>query len=192
MTLDGVIQGPGGSKEDTSDGFQYSGWQAPFIDEDSGKLMDDQMRQPFSLLLGRTTYDIWKNFWPTHEELWPGINKTIKYVASHDSTLKLEWENSVLVSGDVAEEVKKLKEQEGPNIHVYGSVNLAQTLLKNDLVDELWLKFYPLTLGSGKKLFMNGTIPATWKLTFSKVTSKGAIFANYERAGEVKTGTVGE
>lgn len=192
MSLDSVIQGPGNPEEDTSNGFKYGGWTAPYDDEISGKVMSEQMKQPFSLLLGRKTYDIWAKYWPTHENIWPGINDTIKYVASHDASLKLDWVNSQLVTGNIAEEVKKLKTQDGPNIHVYGSANLVQTLLKNDLVDELWLKIFPVTLGAGKQLFDVGTIPAAFTLTSSTVTTTGVIFANYKRDGEVKTGTVGE
>ncbi len=189
MTLDGVIQAGGGPEEDTSGGFKYGGWQAPYFDDFSGKIMEEQMKQPFSLLLGRKTYDIWVGYWPHHESGWPGINDTTKYVASHDASLKLDWSNSVLLTGDVAEEVKKLKTQNGPNLHVYGSATLVQTLLKHDLVDELWLKIFPITLGTGKRLFVEGTIPAAFKLTSSKVSPKGVIFANYERAGEVQTGS---
>ncbi|MEP7103568.1 MAG: dihydrofolate reductase family protein [Candidatus Dojkabacteria bacterium] len=190
MTLDGVIQAPGGSKEDAAEGFHYGGWQSPYFDDESGKEMEEQMRQPFSLLLGKKTYDIWVNYWPKHGDLWPGVNESTKYIVSHDSNLKLEWENSVLVSGDVVKEITKLKEQDGPDLKVWGSANLVQTLLKNDLVDELWLKTFPITLGSGKRLFVEGTIPAAFKLTYSKVTSKGVIFANYERAGEVQNGSM--
>jgi len=189
MTLDVVMQAPGGSKEDTAEGFQYGGWQAPYFDEVTGKEMDEQMKQPYSLLLGRKTYDIWVGYWPTHEEFWPGVNSSTKYVVSHDASLKLDWENSVLVTDDVVQEIKKLKTQDGPDLKVWGSANLAQTLLKNDLVDELWLKIFPLTLGTGKRLFVEGTIPAAFKLTRSKVSPKGVIFAYYERAGEVKTGS---
>jgi dihydrofolate reductase len=128
-------------------------------------------------------------YWPEHAGGWPGINEVKKYVASHDSSLKLNWENSVLLAGNVVEEIKKLKSGTGTDLQVWGSSNLVQTLLKHDLVDELWLKIFPLTLGTGKKLFAEGTIPAAFKLTDSKVSPKGVIFANYERAGEVKTGS---
>lgn len=190
MTLDGVIQAPGESKEDAAEGFKYGGWMSPYFDDESGKEMEEQMKQPFSLLLGRKTYDIWVGFWPQHESEWAGVNAATKYVVSHDSSLKLKWDNSVLVSGNVVEEIKKLKAGDGPDLKVWGSANLAQTLLKNDLVDELWLKIFPITLGSGKRLFVEGTIPAAFKLKSSKVTQKGIIFANYERAGEVTTGSM--
>lgn len=190
MTLDGVIQAGGGPQEDTSGGFRYGGWQAPYSDEFLGKVMEEQMREPFDLLLGRKTYDIWAGYWPHHENAWPGLHAATKYVASHDASLELVWSNSVLVTGDVAKEVKNLKTQSGPELQVYGSGNLIQTLLKRDLVDEFWLKIYPITLGTGKRLFVEGTIPAAFKLTDSKVSPKGVIVANYERAGQVQTGSL--
>ncbi|HMT01395.1 MAG TPA: dihydrofolate reductase family protein, partial [Candidatus Absconditabacterales bacterium] len=142
MTLDGVIQGPGGPEEDTSGGFQYGGWVAPYFDEVMGAVMAEQMKEPFELLLGRKTYDIWAGYWPQHGANWAGVNETKKYVVSHQDQ-KLEWENSILIKDDVVEELKKLKSQDGPDLQVYGSANLVQTLLKNDLVDELWLKIFP-------------------------------------------------
>ncbi len=187
MTLDGVIQAAGGSKEDTAEGFKYGGWQDPYFDDFTGQVMEEQMREPFDLLLGRKTYDIFAGYWPQHEEFWPGVNAAAKYVASRDASLKLTWSNSVLLSGDAAAEVKKLKTQSGPDLKVYGSSNLVQTLLKHDLVDALWLKIFPITLGTGKRLFVDGTIPAAFKMTDGKISPKGVIFANYERAGEVKT-----
>lgn len=190
ITLDGVIQAPGGSKEDTAEGFKYGGWQGPYFDDFTGKEMEEQMKQPFSLLLGRKTFDIFAEYWPQHENYWPGVNKAAKYVVSHDSSHKIDWNNSLLITGDVAEEVRKLKMESGPDLKVWGSANLVQTLLKNDLVDELWLKIFPITLGTGKRLFVEGTIPAAFKLTSSKVSPKGVIFANYERAGEVKTESI--
>lgn len=190
ITLDGVIQGPGGPEEDTSGGFKYGGWVAPYDDDVVGEVIRAQMSERFDLLLGRKTYDIWAAYWPYHEDIWPGINKVTKYVASHDTSLKLSWENSVLLSGDIAEEVKKLKNENGSDLHVYGSGNLIQTLLKNDLVDELWFKIYPVTLGCGKRLFTEGTIPAAFKLTESKISPMGVIVANYKRSGDVKTWSV--
>lgn len=190
ITLDGVMQAPGGSKEDTFEGFEYGGWQGPYFDDFTGKIMEKQMKQPFSLLLGRKTYDIFAGYWPHHEEFWPGVNSSTKYVVSHNPSFKLDWVNSVLITGDIAEEVKKLKTESGPDLKVWGSANLVQTLLKNDLVDELWLKIFPITLGTGKRLFVEGTIPAAFKLTSCEASPSGVIFANYERAGEVKTGEV--
>jgi len=192
VSLDGVMQAPGGPKEDISGGFKYGGWTAPYFDEFSGKVMEDQMSLERSeLLLGRKTYDIFAGYWPHNSAGWPGINEVKKYVASHDSSLKLDWENSVLLSGNITENVKKLKSEDGPDLHVWGSGNLIQTLLKHDLVDELWLKIFPITLGPGKRLFAEGTIPAAFKLTDSKVSPLGVIVANYKRAGVVKTGSLG-
>jgi dihydrofolate reductase len=188
VTLDGVMQAPGGPEEDTSGGFAYGGWTFPYFDDFAGKVMAEQMKEPFELLLGRKTYEIFAGYWPQHEEGWPGVNKTKKYVVSH-SDIKLPWENSTLITGKVEDEIKKLKSQDGPNLQVYGSGNLMQTLLKNDLVDELWLKIFPITLGKGKRLFDQGTIPAAFKLIKSQISPSGVIFANYERAGEVKTGS---
>jgi dihydrofolate reductase len=190
ITLDGVMQAPGGPEEDTSEGFKYGGWIVPYSDDFLGNVMREQMSlERAELLLGRTTYEIFASYWPYHADNWPGINEVKKYVASHDPSLKLEWENSVLLAGDVAEAVKKLKSEGGPDLHVWGSGNLVQTLLKHDLVDELWLKIFPITLGPGKRLFAEGTIPAAFKLTDSKVSSKGVIVANNKRAGDVQTGS---
>lgn len=190
ITLDGIMQAPGGPEEDTSGGFKYGGWTAPYFDEFSGKIMGEQMKQPFNLLLGRKTFEIFASYWPQHESVWPGINESVKYVVSNTLS-EHSWENSVFLKGDVVEEIKKLKNQDGPNLYVHGSGNLIQTLLKNDLVDELWLKTFPITLGSGKRLFAEGTIPAAFKLTSHQVSPSGVIFANYERGGEIVTGTVG-
>ncbi len=190
ITLDGVMQAPVGPEEDTSGGFKYGGWVAPYMDDFGGRMMQEQMSLArCELLLGRKTYDIWAGYWPQHADGWPGINEVKKHVASRDPSLKLGWENSVLLSGNVAEEVKKLKSAGGRNLHVWGSGDLVQTLLKHDLVDELWLKVFPIALGQGKRLFAEGTIPAAFKLTGSKVSPNGVIFANYERAGELKTGS---
>lgn len=188
LTLDGVMQAPGGLEEDTSGGFKYGGWTVPYFDEVSGKVMSEQMKQPFALLLGRKTFEIFASYWPQHEAAWPGINDATKYVVSNTLTSH-EWSNSVFLKGNVMDEIKKLKAQDGPDLHVYGSGNLVQTLLKHDLVDELWLKIFPITLGMGKRLFAEGTIPAAFKLTKSSVSPSGVIFANYKRAGEVKTGS---
>lgn len=187
ITLDGVIQAPGGPKEDTSGGFTYGGWTFPYFDDELGKVMGEQMKAPFSLLLGRKTYQIFASYWPEHSDGWPGVNEAVKYVASRHS-LKLEWENSIQLK-DVVVDIKKLKKQKGPDLQVYGSGNLIQTLFKNDLVDELWLKIFPVTLGKGKKLFATGTIPAAFKLTYGKLIPSGVIVANYTRAGKVKTGS---
>ncbi len=188
ITLDGVMQAPGGPEEDTSGGFKYGGWTVPYFDEFAGKIMGEQMNRPSELLLGRKTFDIFASYWPTHGDGWPGVNTMRKYVVSN--TLKdPKWENSVVISGPVVEKLQKLKEQNGPDLYVHGSGDLIQTLLKHDLIDEFWLKIFPLTLGSGKRLFAKGTIPAAFTLTKSVVTPKGVIIANYQRAGGVETGT---
>lgn len=187
ITLDGVIQAGGGPEEDTSGGFAYGGWQAPFEDAAVGATMRKQMSLPFDLLIGRKTFDIWEPYWPKHADIWPDVNTATKYVASNTRT-STDWQPTVFLSGDIAEKVRDLKQQDGPNLHVYGSADLLQTLFKHDLVDELWLKIYPLTLGSGKRLFADGTIPAAFKVTESQISPKGIIIANYERAGAVTTG----
>ncbi len=188
VTLDGVMQAPGGPEEDTTGGFTYGGWTVPYFDEDEylGKVMGKQMAGEYDLLLGRITYDIFAGYWPTHTEGWPQVNKITKYVVS--KTLENPtWENTVVIKDD--NELKKLKNSEGPDLQVYGSSNLIQTLLKYDLVDELWLKIFPIILGTGKRLFVEGTIPAAFQLIDSKTTPSGVIVASYRRAGEVKTGS---
>lgn len=187
ISLDGVMQAPGGPEEDTSGGFRYGGWTAPYLDEDYGKLMEKLMK-PSDLLLGRKTFEIFASYWPEHEKNWPGINDVTKYVMSR-TMKKSDWKNSVILTS--LEDIKKLKNSEGSDIQVWGSSELIQLLLKNDLVDEFWLNIFPLTLGEGKKLFNTGPIPAAFTLTESIVTPGGVIIANYKRAGEVRTGTVG-
>jgi len=187
ITLDGVMQAPGGPKEDTSRGFKYGGWVAPYSNEDDGKIMEKQM-EPTDLLLGRKTFKIFSSYWPEHADLWPGINDVTKYVLSK-TMKKSDWGNSVFLKN--LADIKKLKNSEGSDIKVWGSSKLVQLLLKHDLVDEFWLNIYPLTLGKGKKLFNKGTIPAAFTLIESSVTPSGVITANYKRSGKVKTGTVG-
>lgn len=187
LTLDGVMQAPGGSKEDISEGFKYGGWTAPYFDEMSGKEMDKQMKGEYDLLLGRKTYDIFAGYWPDHTEEWPQVNKITKYVVS-SSIKNPTWENTIVVKDD--SELKKLKNSNGLDLQVYGSSNLLQTLMEYDLVNEFWLKIFPVTLGTGKRLFDKGTIPAAFTLMESKTTPSGVIFASYKRAGEVKTGSV--
>lgn len=188
ITLDGVMQAPGGPTEDTSGNFKFGGWTVPYFDEFAGKVMAEQMKQPFNLLLGRKTFEIFASYWPQHAVDWPGINEAAKYVASNTLT-NHDWKNSIFIKGDVVEEIKKLKDQDGPDLQVHGSGNLIQTLLKNDLVDEFWLKIFPITLGTGKRLFDKGTIPAAFTLMECKSSPSGVIIANYKRAGEVKTGS---
>jgi dihydrofolate reductase len=192
ITLDGVMQAPGGPEEDPTGGFKHGGWVAGYFDDFLGKVMAEQMSKPFDLLLGRKTYEIFAAHWPyvkTKEDpIAAGINKAKKYVASK-TLIKLDWSNSELIKGDVAKEVKRLKEQDGSQIQIHGSGGLIQTLLKHDLVDELWLKIFPITLGRGKRLFAEGTIPVGFKLLESEISPSGVIVARYVRAGEVKTGS---
>ena len=187
VSLDGVMQAPGGPEEDTSGGFEYGGWIASYGDEVFDKVLEKEM-QLADYLLGRKTFDIWAAYWPEHGDFWPAINEGTKYVMSTTMT-KSDWKNSVFLKN--VEDIEKLKNTEGSDIQVWGSGNLIQTLLGNDLVDELRLKIYPLTLGKGKKLFDNGAIPAAFTLTESIVTPNGVIIANYKRSGKVRTGTVG-
>ena len=187
ITLDGVMQAPGGPDEDTSGGFGYGGWVAPYSDEVYSKVMQKQM-QPTDLLLGRKTFEIWAGYWPEHADYWPGINDVTKYVMSR-TMKKSDWKNSVFLKN--LADIEKIKNSVGSDIKVWGSGKLIQTLLKNDLADELWLKIHPLTLGKGKKLFDNGPIPAAFTLIESSVTTSGVLIANYKRAGKVKTGTIG-
>jgi len=192
ITLDGVMQAPGGSKEDASDGFKYGGWVAPYGDKVYGKVVRNELK-PADYLLGRKTFEIWAPYWPEHSDFWPGINEGTKYVFSKNmkkSDPKITgWKNSVVIKS--LAEIKKLKNSKGSDIQVWGSGVLVQLLLKNDLVDELRLKIHPLTLGKGKKLFVNGAIPTAFTLTESTVTTTGVIIAYYKRVGKVRTGTVG-
>lgn len=186
ITLDGVMQAPGGPEEDTSGGFKYGGWVAPYGDKIGDEVVQKQMK-PADYLLGRKTFEIWETYWPKHADIWPAINDGTKYVLS-TTRKKSDWKNTEFLKG--LADIKKLKNSNGSDIHVWGSTELIQLLLRNDLVDELWLKIYPLTLGEGKNLFSSGPIPAAFTLTDSLVTATGVIIANYKRAGEVKTGTI--
>jgi dihydrofolate reductase len=188
MTLDGVMQGPGGPTEDTSGDFRYGGWTVPYFDDVLGETMGEQMGKPFDLLLGRKTFEIFASYWPEHEDEGAAINRATKYVASN-TLAEHPWQETVFLKGNVVEEIKKLKQQDGPDLQVHGSANLIQTLLAHDLVDELWLKIFPLTLGKGKRLFAEGTIPASYSLIESKTSPSGVIIASFKRAGKVKTGS---
>src|SRR5215213_3209777 len=192
ITLDGVMQAPGGPREDTSGGFKYGGWTAAYGDEVYSKVVQEELK-PADYLLGRKTFEIWAGYWPEHGDFWSGINEGTKYVFSKSmkksDPMVTGWKNSVVIKN--LADIRKLKKSKGSDIQVWGSSKLVQLLLKNDLVDELRLKIYPLTLGKGKNLFDNGTIPAAFTLTESIVTPSGVIIAHYKRAGEVKTGTVG-
>lgn len=187
ISLDGIMQAPGGPEEDTSGGFKYGGWTFPYFDEAAGRVMERQM-QPTDYLFGRKTFDIFESYWqkPEHVSDWPGVNTGMKYVMSttRDSS---DWQNTTFIR--TVDEIKELKNSDGPDLQVHGSGEMIQTLLTNDLVDELWLKTFPVTLGSGKKLFASGTIPAAFELAEHTVTPTGVIFATYIRDGEVKTGS---
>jgi len=194
ITLDGVMQAGGNAEEDRSGGFKYGGWAMPYLDagEAADELMAKQLKSA-DLLLGRKTFEMFASFWPTHEAMWPGVNDVTKYVMSNTMTTNnTNWKNIVFLKN--VDDIKKLKNlppgrqgSEGSDIQVHGSGNLVQTLFKHDLVDELWLKILPITLGQGKKFFDDGTIAAAFTLTDSFVAPNGVIFANYRRAGEVKS-----
>jgi dihydrofolate reductase len=191
ITLDGVMQAPGGPREDTSGGFKYGGWTAAYGDEVYNEVLQEELK-PADYLLGRKTFEIWAGYWPEHGDFWPGINEGMKYVFSR-SMKKSDprvagWKNSMVIKS--VADIKKLKSSKGRNLQVWGSGELVQLLLKNDLADELRLKIHPLTLGKGKKLFDRGTIPASFKLIHNVVTPGGVIIAHYRRAGKVRTGTI--
>jgi dihydrofolate reductase len=194
ITLDNVMQAPGGPEEDPTGGFEHGGWMFGYSDDFLLNEMIKQTSKPFDLLLGRKTYEIFEAYWPyvnaDQNPFAAKLNNAKKYVASKTLT-KLDWSNSELINGDVSEGIKRIKEQDGPEIQVHGSSNLVQTLLKYDLVDELWLKIFPVTLSTGKRLFAEGTVPAGFKLLESGISPSGVIVANYERAGEVKIGSFG-
>jgi dihydrofolate reductase len=192
ITLDGVMQAPGGPKEDISGGFKYGGWMAPYDDDVYDKVVQKEL-EPAEYLLGRKTFEMWAGYWPDHGDFWPGINEGTKYVFSRrlkkSDSLVTGWNNSVVLKN--VSDIKKVKQSKGSDIQVWGSSELVHLLLKNDLVDELRLKIHPLTLGKGKKIFDNGAVPAAFTLQDSIVTTRGVIIANYKRAGKVKTGTMG-
>ncbi len=187
ITMDGIIQAPGGRKEDAEKGFKYGGWTAPYGDAVSGKFFD-KLLKPADLLLGRKTFQIWENYWPKHADMWPGVNEVTKFVLS-TTRKKSDWENCVFLK-NVAD-IKKLKQSKGKEIKIWGSSEVVQLLMKHGLVDEFWLMIHPIALGKGKRLFDTGSMPTSFKLQESKITPKGVIFANYKRAGKVKTGNVG-
>lgn len=189
ISLDGVMQAPGGPEEDTSGDFKYGGWQAPYDDDLVGEVTKKELDANVEYLLGRKTFEIWADFWPQHADMWPGINDGMKYVLS--STVKeTDWKNTTFITS--VEDIKRLKESAGPDIQAWGSSQLVHLLLEHDLVDELRLMTYPLILGGGKKVFADGAVPAAYTLTDSAVGKSGVIIAWYKRAGEVKTGTMGE
>ncbi|MBZ4036992.1 dihydrofolate reductase family protein [Flavobacterium sp. 17A] len=184
ISLDGVMQAPGGPEEDKSEGFKFGGWTVPYGDEIYDQAVQKEL-QPADYLLGRKTFEIWENYWPDHSEFWPGINDGNKYVFSK-TRKNSDWKNSIFIQN--LDAVKSLKDSDGLDIHVWGSSELIHLLLKNDLVDELRLKIHPLLLGNGKKLFDHGAHPSGFSLIESSVTSTGVILANYKKDGAVKTG----
>ncbi len=191
LTLDGVMQAPGGPEEDTTENFKYGGWSAPFDDETSAHLFK-KMMAPADLLLGRKTFDIFSNYWPSHARLWPGVNDVAKYVLTNTlvntDTVVTQWNNSRVLSS--IDDIKALKASDGPELKIWGSSKLVQLLLEHNMIDEFWLMFHPVILGNGKKLFNNEAMAAAFELVESFVTGKGVIMANYKRAGEVKTGNM--
>jgi dihydrofolate reductase len=189
ITLDGIMQAPGGPEEDPSENFKYGGWSVGYFDDFLGKVMTEQMSHPFDLLLGRKTFEIFAAFWPkVKDETGESINRATKYVVSH-KPVNLDWKTTVPITGDVVGKIKNLKAEDGPELQVHGSGNLIQTLMKNDLVDEFWLKTFPVALGSGKRLFAEGTMPAGLKVQKSQVSPQGVVVASYARAGDVKLGS---
>ncbi|HZB60393.1 MAG TPA: dihydrofolate reductase family protein [Actinomycetota bacterium] len=190
LTLDGVMQAPGGPGEDDDGGFAHGGWSVNYWDEQMGQVMGEATSRPFAMVLGRRTYDIMAAYWPNAPEEAGGevFNDATKYVASR-SRPTLEWSNSVLVEGDAADGLAALKQEDGPELQVHGSANLIQTLLAHNLVDQYRLWVFPLVLGSGKRLFADGTVPSGLRLVDSTVSTTGVMMCTYEPAGEVVPGT---
>ena len=182
ITLDGVIQ------SSPEDGFKYEGWFFGYVDEETNAVIQERLRKPVDLLLGRRTFDIWEPYWPTHSDFWPNVMTATKYVASNTRT-ESEWQPTAFLGGDLAAKVRELKETDGPDLYVFGSADMLQTLFKADLVDGLELMIFPITIGSGKRLFNAGSIPAAFKVTDSQVSRNGIISVTYERDGDVKTGS---
>jgi dihydrofolate reductase len=189
LTLDGVMQAPGGPEEDPSDGFAYGGWSVPHFDSVTEEVLSEAMGSPFDLVLGRKTYEIFAAYWPFEDSpTGETLNSAAKHVASRTLS-EVEWNNSQLIEGDVPAGVARLKEQDGPELQVYGSADLIQTLLAHDLIDELRLLIFPIVLGKGKRLFADGTVPAAFEVTSSKTSTTGVVMATYRRAGDVETGS---
>ena len=190
LTLDGVMQAPGGPGEDDSGGFAFGGWSVSYWDEHMNQVMGASMGVPFDLVLGRKTYDIFAAHWPraSEEAGAKPLNDATKYVASRGQP-RLEWRNSVLIEGDVAQGIAALKQQDGPELQVQGSGDLVQTLLRHSLVDQFRLWVFPLVIGTGKRLFADGTVPAGLKLVESTVSTTGVVIGTYEPAGELVTGS---
>jgi dihydrofolate reductase len=192
MTLDGVVQAPGGPEEDESGAFPFGGWAFTYWDDVLDQTMGEIMGVPFDLVLGRRTYDIFAAYWPSAPKEAGGkpLNDATKYVASR-GTPSLTWDRSVRIEGDVAEGVARLKQEDGPELQVHGSGNLIQTLMANGLIDEYRLSVFPIVLGTGKRLFADGTVPAALRLSDSRVSTTGVVIGTYHPAGEVQTGSFG-
>lgn len=190
LTMDGVLQAPGGPEEDTTNGFKWGGWQFGYSDELTKNALTKIMSEPFDLLLGRRTYEIFAAYWPYNgnNPIGERFNQINKYVVA-TTPIDTSWAHSTLISKDVVNELKKLKEQDGPNLLVHGSGGLAQTLFANQLVDVLYTWIFPITLGKGKKLFAEGTAAQQWKMTESGISTTGVIVARYEPDGEVRVGS---
>lgn len=190
LTLDGVMQAPGGPEEDDDSGFAFGGWSVKYWDELMNQAMGEFMGKPFDLVLGRRTYDLFAAYWPNASEEAGGkpLNDATKYVASRGNP-SLEWRESVLIEGDVAEGIKALKREDGPELQVHGSGNLIQTLMRNGLVDQYVLWVFPIVVGSGKRLFADGTVPAALKLVDSRVSTTGVVIGTYEPSGDIVLGS---
>lgn len=190
VTIDGVMQAPGGPEEDPTAEFEFGGWQAPFTNDETAEMVTGPaLKADVEFLLGGYTFEIWSGYWQNHSDIWPFINDNMKYVLSTTKT-DTDWQNTTFLRS--LEDIQRLKDSEGPDLHVWGSSKLVQLLLANDLVDELYLMTYPIILGQGKKLFADGAAPRTFTLAESHVGKTGVIAAHYTRAGEVKTGVIGE
>ena len=190
LTLDGVMQAPGGPGEDDSGGFAHGGWSVTYWDERMGELMDEVMSHPFDLVLGRRTYDIFAAYWPraTDQAAAKPLNEATKYVASRGRPA-LDWPTSVQIEGDVADGVAALKRTDGPELQVHGSGDLLQTLIRHGLVDRYRLWVFPVVVGRGKRLFADGTVPAGLRMVDSAVSSTGVMIGTYEPAGEIPIGS---
>jgi len=180
ISLDGVVQAPGAKNEDPSGSFVYGGWISPYSDPVLTEALKGQMNKPFDLLLGRKTFEIWETYWPQNVNLWPEVNSATKYVASNSRTAS-QWDPSVFLGENLPQKISEIKKQNGLDLHVWGSANLIQTLIRHDLVDVFWLMIYPITLGHGKRLFAEGTVPTAFTVSQSAITPKGVIVVRYER-----------
>ncbi|MBB4188093.1 dihydrofolate reductase family protein [Sinorhizobium terangae] len=192
VSLDGIMQAPGGPHEDPVGGFKFGGWVAPYFDETMGAAVDEMFATPFDLLLGRKTYDIFAAHWPyagADDPIGTLFDRITKYVATRNPDFKLDWQNSQSLGNDVVATLRKLKSEEGPDLLTQGSTDLLQTLFRNDLVDEMYVSIFPVVLGKGKKLFSDGASPMALKLVSSKVSGSGVTVNKYVRAGEVATGS---